>query len=292
MKFFIINNINIGHNQLEDDDRIVDYFDNYFIPYMQNNYLNNDRIIFLGNLFFSKIFNEHSLKTLIYILDKLSNYNLIIMRGEKDSDYMLKLLNKYNNITIVTEYKIHKIKNKNVLFLPFVDKKDISEILKNNIDFIISSMDYLFHITNISNNFQILQFNRQDKKEFLFKVLDTNDFSICDIHNNYSPIYVNIDVKTIDDLNIDYKNYYSFSIDESLIENRDIKRKIDEIKLNSKNVRFNIIKNNKEYQKINTDNIDIKDIIYSIISESENNETDKNRVKKLINNIITQCQKE
>lgn len=274
MKLYIISNIRFGINPLNSKlwmDRQCNYFDNFLIPFLEKNYNQTDYLIITGILYDN--INIDSLNFSYEIFKKLEKYNIILLHND---DGIVKYIKLFNNIKLISSNKGIKVNNNKVLLYNSGDIKDCDITISSTKRSFISNK-VLISSNKVSdiNMGSIMQYHKssENDKHGIY-VIDGN---INFIENKISPVYKTIYINNIDDFNnINNIDNIKLIVD---FNNRDIKRKLDDIKMQYSNVNISI-KNN---ELKNNDNIvydKIEDVLFSVIDETEIN--NKERIKQII----------
>lgn len=153
-KGFLISDIHLGVHALAEDRWIKiaeDYFNEFFIPEVNKQWKEGDKIFILGDLFDNR--NYLTLRIISFALDLFQKfedlgYDIVILggnhdyRNNSDSEHTsLRILERHPNVEIIKEPKLYNFSNKKILIMPWVgNHKEEHNILKTW----AGKVDYLF----------------------------------------------------------------------------------------------------------------------------------------------------
>ena len=252
MKYWIINNTNFGYknNSSEWFNTMLDYFDNYFIPFIQKNSKPSDKLVHLGNIFVSyESVKISQLLTIKELFVKLNNIlPVIILDGYNEKSGISKLLDVkvVDNVSDIDGVKF--ISNKNPL--EYINNDSIV-FTNNRIDTqLLKRYDTLFfcgyhnehkedeNIINVGCPYSL-----EKGMDGGFYVLDVETRKYKYVKNTYSPSYQVItitDISQIDEIDSEFvnKNNVSVVVDRSLVDDKKIKIDVLLSKYNFKSVSY------------------------------------------------------
>jgi DNA repair exonuclease SbcCD nuclease subunit len=146
MKGFLISDIHLGIHKNEEDkwlDITKNYFFGYFFPLLDKRYKQGDEVFILGDLFDNREYI--SIKTFCYAYDIFDEFqkrnipvNIIIgnhdMYANVSYEYnSLRLIEKYENVTIYKEPTIIDRCGRKILMLPWIESvKNLNDVLKQH----------------------------------------------------------------------------------------------------------------------------------------------------------------
>jgi len=305
MKIFIISNTLFGYKNITNTQ--IDYFNNIFISYLNDNYNDGDILVHGGNIFNNrKNVSMDIINDVIDIFEKMSKILPVYLLKSKNDDISTMLLSRVNNVNIIDNTKIFG----NISIVPYninindIESNDIiifnsdyynnpitnKEILKNKFDISICTTynDRTIKDDNVINIGSPYQLGENDKEKKGFLLISPIKKKVKFVTNNHSPQYIKIEINSIDEINrieINEKDYIILNINESLLNNKK--------NLNIINILINKVKPKKVLyfrdKKIESDKqpIEISNDLYNIdemISEyMVKHDLD---FKKEINNII------
>ena len=251
-KAFLISDIHLGVHSLELDkylDISKEYFEVFFFPLIKKYYKPGDKLFILGDIFDNRTYID--IKVMCYALDIFKWFednNIDIemlvgnhdMRGEKSYVYnSLRLLEKFDNITIYTEPKILEFDSKKILMMPFITshskEKEVLNKFKGQVDYLFCHSDLAgaknninskplkhglniadfitfpkvmsghIHLNQLIDNFRFIgspyHLDRNDKgnKKGIY-IMDIEKDKELFIENNISPEFKNIEIRTNKDI--------------------------------------------------------------------------------------------
>ena len=212
---YIIGNTLFGYPKMADIQ--VDYFKNWFIPYLKKLHRDGDMIIHTGNIFYGKqSVNYKVLKDVFDIFDTLSTFiPIFLLRGSND-EFSIDLMDRNKNVKLLKQIKQVA---KNIMFIP------AGEFLMTE-----NETEYLFYhtplkdVTGVKRSFNGYFENEkgnetnisitspyQLNKDFILSPHGHYEFSLKHnevnfIENNYSPKFKEIYIDDVSQLfNIDTK---------------------------------------------------------------------------------------
>lgn len=180
-----------------------------------------------------------------YLLPRLDNIEKIIITG-----------NLFYNTKYISFDLLSKIKNiLNQIKVPI-------EILEN--DYCINIFDNLNKINKIDYdvNISLFQLSKEDKNEPGFYIIKDNNIKI--IKNKITPRFIQYEINSIEDINIDInKDFIDIIINSELIQNQQNKNKVDIFLNNNKfnNVFYTEKIDKNEIVKLDSKNINIRNIL-------------------------------
>jgi len=292
MKLWIINNTKFGYknNNKEWSKNMIDYFENFFIPFIQKNSKPGDRLIHLGNIFNSS--ESVKIELLLTIRDlfvKLSQIiPITILNGYNEKTGISNLLENTNQIgeTLINNFtnkieNVHLISSSEKILNQISDQPIIllnsridAELLKKfpNTLFFCGFHDDRKEDSNVIYVGAPYQFDNTSSDKG-FYVLDTKTKKYKFINNNYSPNYNTItitDISQIDNIDEEYvnNNKVSVIIDKSLVEDKKIKIDILLSKYNFKSVTY--LNDEEKIEEMDNNTINMEELIKEKIKNSDN----------------------
>jgi len=235
---YILSNIFFGHPKLSKYQ--IDYFDNYFLPMVIKN--KPEKIIITGNIFYNT--NLVSFKLLNDVISIFSNISDITIVEIIENDYCFQILEDCGNLND-NQYRGNIINNKWAGGDSYVGE---------NIDVTKFEPFSLFH------------FSKENKEKIGFHVIQ--DDKIKFIENNYTPRFVEYNINSLEDLNININNdFIDLTINSELILKPEYKNKID-IFLNNNSFNNVFYTEKNETEKVKIKNNDIRNILIDNIDDN------------------------
>lgn len=284
MKYWIINNSKFGYknNSKEWSKNMIDYFENYFIPFLRKHAKHGDKLIHLGNIFTSSDnINIKLLLTVKNLFIKISNIvDVIIINGHNEKTKIselfksisIKIIDKPENNFIPFGYKI--IDNLPENGCVFLNNRIDKDVLKkySNLLFFCGYHDDKIEEDNVIFVGAPYQFDNTTQDKGFF-VVDQKSLKYKFIKNNYSPKYNTITIthiSQIDDLDENYinKNKINIIVDKSLVDEKKIKLDVLLSKYNFKSIKYSndVVKENI----VDSTTTNIEELIREKIKNSEN----------------------
>ena len=284
MKLWIISNTKFGYknNSKEWSKNMIDYFDNYFIPFISKHAKPGDKLIHLGNIFNSSDnVNISLLLTIEKLFVKLNKIlPVVILDGYNEKTGISNLLKSDNttnfeNVQLIpSSVKVlEHIKEQEIIFLNSRIDTEILKKFKNTL-FFCGFHDDRKEEDNVIVVGSPYQFDGTSPDKG-FYVLDTLSKKHKFVENNYSPNYNTItitDISQIDDIDENFvnKNRVSVVVDKSLIEDKKIKIDVLLSKFNFKSITY---KNDVDViETVDSVSTDMEELIRVKIKNSDNPE--------------------
>ncbi len=311
MKLYITSNTNFGYKDMINNQ--LSYFYEQIIPFIKDKYKDGDIFVHMGNIFNNKkIVTLDILNRIISLFEKISEILPIYIIRSRNDELSNSILMRLNNVNIID----NKYKLENIIFLPLINNleneiKDIDgDILLFNYDYLKNPETYKsilknkFEVSicglyddidiiddNIINIGSPYYLNKSNKYKKGFLVLDNNKKKFKLVPNKYSPIFVSITIKSIEDIvhiENNKNNFIDLKICKDLLLNKEYDNKI-KIMLN--NYTFNNITyidndniDNKPTKEL-TNTIDIRELIKNYLLNNELDLYDQlNTVYKIYDN--------
>jgi hypothetical protein len=299
MKIFVTSNTHFGYKKIS--DKQFSYFYEYLIPFLKEKSKENDLFIHMGNVFSNrKNVSMDIINKTMNVFEEISEILPVYLMKSKNDQFSIELLKRIKNVNV-----IEKIKNiDNITILPITNK--IEDDLKNiSNDILLFNYDYTINpetIKNvIKNKFEIsicgyfddietnddniinvhspydLNKNHENKKGLI--IIDTDRKKFKFVENTYSPKFINIYIKELDDSKIleNHKNdFVELKISKSIVKTKENRNKLD------------IILNKYEFdtityvddKMIKEEDIKIDDHTFNIREIIESHLKDKNELLK------------
>jgi hypothetical protein len=258
MKVFLISNTLFGFKNKKHLNTQLDYFNQFFIPFIQKTASKDDILIHLGNFFDSQNINVNIFNKCQIIFEKISQILPVkLMVGKLDKSIesidnkinTLSIFKNFNNIEIIDS----KTNINNITIIPYSKNhtlnhlNDLQEIVlfnsdykNHNVDIVKEILKKYFSYCGCYNNYEIddtivnvgspYQLDRDWTTNKGFLVIDTESKKHKFIENNSSPKFEKIEIKSIEDLKDletkkEYisKNYIDVSVDQSLLNEKKLK---------------------------------------------------------------------
>jgi len=302
-KLWLISNTKFGYknNNIEWRNMMIEYFEQSFIPFLEKNYKEGDKLIHLGNLFYNADnIPIDTLNIVMNLIEKISNIIPLtflvgyhdIPNSYKNNSYNSMNIFKYNkNITIIDKAKIID----NIMFMPWT-KTPIRELNENVCKYVIFNSDYLNY------NADLVRKKLIDKKSFCgfyddylddgeiirlgapyqlektnfnkgFMVIDTEKDKKIFIPNKFSPTFKTITIRSEDEItqldanDVKY-NHVNLVVDQSLIESKKLKLDILLSKFDFENVTY--VGEKQSIEPIISDSMNIIDICREKVKQTDN----------------------
>ena len=288
MKLWIISNTKFGYknNNKEWSKNMLEYFENFFIPFIQKNAKPDDKLIHLGNIFnSSESVNISLLLTIRNLFVKISQIiPIIILDGYNEKTGISNILqntnqienntSKINNVHLISSDKktLNQITDQPIILLNSRIDTDILKKFPNTLFFcgFYDDMKEDDNIIHVGAPYQLD--NTSPNKGFY--VLDTKTKKYKFIRNTYSPNYNTITITNISQIEeIDYEyvnnNKVSIVIDKSLVDEKKIQVDILLSKYNFKSISY-INENNEENENIDATITNMEELIKEKIKNSDN----------------------
>jgi len=291
MKLWIINNTKFGYKNNSKDwtKSMIDYFEKFFIPFIEKNSKPGDRLIHLGNIFnSSESVNISLLLTIRDLFVKISQIMPItILDGYNEKTGISNLLqntnqigeplidnftDKINNVHLISSDKkiLEQITDQPIIFINSRIDTDILKKFTNTL-FFCGFYDDMKEDENIIHVGAPYQLDKTSPNKG-FYVLDTKSKKYKFINNNYSPNYNTItitDISQIEEIDEDFvnNNKVSVIVDKSLVEDKKIKIDVLLSKYNFKSITYT---NDEEtIEEINTSTTNMEELIREKIKNSD-----------------------
>lgn len=318
-KIFIINNTNIGISKnLSSKEWLKNmyyYFNNEFIPYLKENFKDNDILIHLGNILYkSKSIELSTLKFTQDLFENISNIlPVYILEGENDK-YISNILKNIKNVKIIKEpTELDILLNQKFALLPINTK--IEDIDKYDSDYCFFNFDYLNSpkkdifvnklkffkkcyngyydrnsiTANIKNLAAPYNIEADDKKGFI--VLETHTNKDKFILNKLSPGFKKIIINKDSDFNIPFEtfknNYISLNINKKLLVDNKLKIEMLISEHDIVNITYSddeIIKDKEDILELGETSLSLKEMVIDYINQSPSE--NKNEILKEFNKIV------
>jgi hypothetical protein len=275
---YIIGNTQFGYPKMNDIQ--VDYFKNWFIPYLKKVYREGDILIHTGNIFYNKqTVNYKVLNDVLDIFDTLSTFiQIFVLRGSND-ELSIDLIARNKKIKILNETK----KIKTIMFFPSGDflmpDNDTEYIFYNSPQKEISGLKRSFNSffdnekgndinINVTSPYQLNKDYTLSQHGFYELSLKHNEVTFTE--NNYSPKFKEIyieDISELSKINTKTNDFIDLIVKSTAINKTENKNKLEIFisKNNINNVYYTedyatqeskVIINNNEIRDILIDNAD------------------------------------
>jgi len=318
-KIFIISNTNFniskGLSHKEWQDNIMDYFNNEFIPYLTDNVQPNDILVHLGNLTHkTKTIDLNTLKIIQDTFEKISNILPVYMIEGENDNLPLNILKNFKKIHIINKPTLVNILPDQIFsMLPINTKFEELNKIKGgycflnfdymnskNKDIIINKLKNFnkcyngFYsnnsvVKNIKNIASPYNINTDGKRGII--VLDTHTNKDKFILNKTSPSFKNINIDTVEDLDIPQEklknNYVSLNINKDVLIDNKLKIDMLMAENNIVNVIYSddeIMKDKEDILELNQEKISLNEMVIDYINNSQ--VKNKDELLKEFNNII------
>ena len=214
-----LNNIKFGHIKLSKYQ--IEYFDNFFIPFIQKKSKDIEKIIITGDIFYNnKNISFEYLNKIKNIFDNISNIEMDVCNNDYCTNLIFNKFNKINNFDSYEDFSLfHTSKNEKIGF--YVTKDSKSKFIENNITpkfvtYIIDNIEDIDKI-NIKNDFVSLMINSnlldENKNKNLIEIFLNNNPNIDAF---YTEKIVTTNQVKIDTNNINIRNILKGNIDVNL----------------------------------------------------------------------------
>ena len=320
MRIFLISNTLFGYKNKKHLNTQLDYFNQFFIPFVQKTASKDDILIHLGNFFDSQNINVNIFNKCQTIFENISQIlpiKLLVGKLDrcvetKDNKInTLSIFRNFNNIEIIDETKIindmtlipqtkniiKELDNSTDVILCNIDYKNsdslIKQLLEKKLCFCGSYNNYeKDEIINIGSPFQL---DREWSTNKGFIVFDTITKKHKFIENNSSPRFEKIEIKSTDDLreleskkDFISKNYVDVVVDQELLTEKKLKVDILLSKYNFSKIEYKG-KEEAESTILSEETYNIDKMIYEHLSNLNDEELVKEfeNIKKLSLNIGT-----
>lgn len=300
MKLWVINNTKFGYknNSKEWLNISIDYFNNQFIPFLQKNSNEGDKIIHLGNIFnTTETINVTTLLTVLDLFKKLAKIRpVIIVNGYNEKNGITEIFQNINNISIIND--VEEIEGCKI-----ISNKNPIEYITNNETVVLTNTDVDIEVlNNIKNILFVCGYydNKKEKENIIhvgapyqfektepdkgFYVIDVKTKKYKFIKNTHSPTFNTIvitDISQIENIDSDFvnKNFVNVVIDKSLIEDKKVKIDMLLSKYNFKSITYTNDVQNIEIIDNNT--LDIEEIIRDKIKDDKDLLTEFEKIIKI-----------
>ena len=290
MKLWILNNTKFGYknNSKEWSKNMIDYFENFFIPFIQKHAKPGDKIIHLGNIFnTTENVNIPLLLTIDNLFVKMSEIiPVILLDGYNEKSGISRLFkktaienmwypSKLDNVQTISinDKPLDYIKGQSVIFLNSRIDKNVLKKFPETL-FFCGFHDNRLEEDNVIHVGAPYQFDNTSADKG-FYVVDTDTLKYKFVKNNFSPKYNTItitDISQIEDIDPDFveKNHVSVVVDKALIEDKKIKIDVLLSKYNFKSVTYT---NDVEViEEMDSSSMNMEDLVREKIKNSDNPE--------------------
>ena len=318
-KIFIISNTNFGISRnLSTKEWLKNmdyYFYNEFIPYLKNNYRQNDILIHLGNfLYKSKSIDLNVLKFVQTLFQNIAEILPIYIIKSENDDLGLNILKNFKNIEVIRELKeIEILVNQRFLMMPY--DTNLNDIGSFDSDFCFFNLDYLnspkkdlfvsklkkfkkcyngcYDKNSITSNIKNLAapYNIESDEKKGFIVLETHTNKDKFVQNKLSPNFKKIYINNETELNISadifLNNHVSLNINKRLLLDNKLKIEMLINQYDIVNVTYSddeILKDKEEILELNQNSLSLNEMVIDYINQSGSE--NKNRILEEFKNII------
>lgn len=313
MKLILLSNTNFGYNNKRRIlNQQLDYFNNFFIPWLENNCEPVDILIHTGNLFSNiNIYTLNKVQDIFDRISKIVKVKMLVGNFDRTNDSRDNSINSFvifkhnSNIEIITDFATHQyIDMDDTALIPWI-RIPHDKLTDAHFDNLITSIDISsspFEFDLIANKVfcgfstefsevgskifigSPYQMNKDQKSEKGFIVVDGGGHK--HIKNTYSPTYKNIileNEKDLEDLeskkDIIEKNNITVMVGGELLEK---KIKVDMLlsKYKFSEIRYEV---KEEPIVIESETVDINKMIEEAIEKSSNKNVLINEYQNILN---------
>jgi len=290
MKLFITSNTQFGYRNIIPHQ--FSYFDK-LTKILEEKSRNGDLFIHMGNVFSNrKNVSMDIINNVLNLFEKISKILPVYIMKSSNDQFSVELLKRIENVNIID----NELKISNITFvlgnMENLEKNDIllfnnnymnnSDFIKNLLkDFELSICGYFDDIDlqddNIINIGSPYKLNKNQKNKKGILVVDTDKKKFKLLENTYSPDFVSLSIKTLDDIEKikDYKkDFIDLKVSKSFISSVENKNKLN-IVLNKHDFStISYIDDEKikyEEKDINDNTFIIRDLIKDYLSKENLN---------------------